>query len=88
MPLGEDKAVAIDPFGTLGVMPQVMKVKESQNIGAGKRAARMPGTGDAEHLDDVPADGQSGLRKNFKIGFCVHGFQCIQGADSLPSDLQ
>ena len=49
-----------------------MEVKKGQNIRAGERAARVAGTGDPEHLDDVAADGQRRLRENLPVDFLIH----------------
>src|ERR1039458_6419681 len=53
MPFRKDEAIAIGPFGIRGIVPHHVEEQCNQDLHRGKRAARMPGLGVRNHLDDL-----------------------------------
>ena len=79
MSFGEDQAVTVGPFGVFGIVTQEVEIKECQNIRARQRTARMSRAGNAEHLDNVTPDRQSGLGKSFPVDFLFTAFNVCAG---------
>ena len=71
--LGQDKAVAVRPFGIGGIVPHDAEVEREQNFNGRKRSARMPGARRANHFDNRPAHALGHYRQFIQTLRLLHG---------------